>query len=647
MRRSALLAALLCLAPVDDPARAQAPAAEQPLEDLVSVDFRDVPLSQVVNALIYRRNVNILSPPEMNQRVTVKLEAVPWKSALQTILANFGYGLEEIDGIIRIDQQANLNKTLLTRNYELKHLEAEGVQRYLAPVLTRPDAARLVESGPGDALKRVLVVTDVPGAHTRMEQALREFDRPTIEGAREVVGPDKDGAMAVRFEGTRLADAVAAIAARLRLSVAWETKPTGTVDLQVRNLDLERILDLLILPRKMLYEFDDRLIRIGPADTFRPRTVTRTFTLKYANAIELQRLIKSRMTPLGRVEFLISTYGTQAPVTGPVVGATLPGQAIQVPTLQVQNPQQVQQVNQTAVGGNQVQPGQITGTAGAKEQPTISRSFVVTDTLQVMRDLEKIVKLADVPPSQVGIDVQLVEVQLTRNDQLGIQWNLAMSGNGAATGSPFPFNSVPLNQPPEGTPFTRTGNTFQFGTVSFQNFQYLLQALAQNNRLRTLSKPSVTTLDQQEATILVGERFPLVTTTQDQFGRQTFSQSGEVQIGIQLRVVPQIMDRRHISLNIHPQVSNRGDLIQNQFPVVQTREVNTQLMVKQGDTAVIAGLIQDRDNRTRQGIPGLMNLGVIGHLFGRRGYERIKSELMIFVTPRIIAYHPGPPGGAQ
>lgn len=647
-RALAVVLAALCLLAPTGPRRVWAQAvADQTLDQLVSVDFRNVALSQVINALVFRRNVNILAPPDLNQRVTVKLEGVPWKAALRTILRAFGYGFEEVDGILRVDLVGNLNRTPISRNYEVRFLDAEGVDRFLVPLLSQPAAGRMVEvqGESGQPARRIFIVTDLPQVHTRVEETLRDFDRPAVAGACAVTGPSQDGLMAVTFEGIRLGDAVAALAARLRLAVVWEVPATGTVDLKVANLDLERILDLILAPRRMLYEFDDRLIRIGAASRFQPRTVTRTFTLKYANAIELQRLLASRMTSRGRVEFLISTYGTQAPQTGSVIGAPAPQVQSAAPQPGAAGTGGVPTQATAAAGGGSA--GQLSGAAGSRAQPTLARAFVVTDTLQVMRELEEIVKLADVPPSQVGIDLQLVEIQLTRNDALGIRWNLALNGTGASTGVHFPFNRVPSNQPPGGGLFGATGNAFQFGTLSFANLSYILELLAQKNRLRTLSKPSVVTLDQQEATILVGERFPLVQTTQDQFGRQTFSQTGEVQIGIQLRVVPQIMDKWHINLNIHPQVSTRGDLIQNQFPVVQTREVNTQLMVRQGDTAVIAGLIQDRDLRTTQGIPGLMHVGVIGYLFGRKNYERTRSELMIFVTPRIIAYNPGPvPGKA-
>lgn len=108
-------------------------------------------------------------------------------------------------------------------------------------------------------------------------------------------------------------------------------------------------------------------------------------------------------------------------------------------------------------------------------------------------------------------------------------------------------------------------------------------------------------------------------------------------IGIRLRVAPRTMGKDHISLTIRPNVSLRGELLEGRFPVIETREVETQLMVGNGQTAVIGGLMQDRTEKTRTGIPGLMNIEALGHLFGRRISDRAKTELMIFVTPRLVA----------
>jgi hypothetical protein len=161
-------------------AAAAAPSGGPDVSEYVSLDFRDVPLSQVINALVYKQSVNILVPPDLTQRVTVKLDGVPWKSALEVILSHHGLGFEEIDGIIRIDVAERLNRKPITRSYEVRFLDSDTIGQLLGSQLTRPENARLIEvpGRAGTTLRRVYVVTDVPSVQKRIDDALREFDAP-------------------------------------------------------------------------------------------------------------------------------------------------------------------------------------------------------------------------------------------------------------------------------------------------------------------------------------------------------------------------------------------------------------------------------------------------------------------------------------
>jgi type II secretory pathway component GspD/PulD (secretin) len=614
-----VLGALAWLAPaVAQPAAGPSPAGpaealplgQQDVSEFVSLDFRDVPLSQVINALVYKQQVNILVPPDLTQRVTVKLDGVPWKSALETILANFGFGFEEIDGIIRIDVADRLNRTPITRDYEVRFLDGDAINRLLTGQLTRPENGRVIEQ-PGRAgttLRRIYRVVEVPSVQKRIDDTLREFDRPRTEAARDVTGPGPDGLMSVNFEATPLVEAIGAVASRLRLSVALETSLSGTVDLSLRSVTFDRVMDQLTLTRGLAYDYDDKVLRIGLRTGFTPRRETRYYKLRYANVLDLRGAIRARLSKDAVFEPYTTTHGAQGPLGGSLGGAA---------------------------GGGAAPGGGGTGGAGAGAA-NISREFFVMDTLAVLRDVEKIVTAADVVPRQVQIEVQILEISLNKRDQLGIRWNLEGVASGGGTATEFPFNKrTPIGN-------SAGGNNFTFGILSFQSFQLIVSALASQGRVRALSKPTITTFDRTLATILVGDRFPIFQqTTSAQTGLITRVFNRFEEIGIQLRVTPQILDPNQVVLNLAPNVSSRGTLI-NDVPIIQTRSVETQLMVAHGETAVIGGLMTDRRERGREGIPGLMDLKIIGHLFGRRTNTNDRAELLIFVTPRIVSYNPGP-----
>lgn len=593
-----LVACLALLIPLVFTKNLHAASGEQQtgtVDEIVSLDFRDVPLSQVVDTLVYQRNLNIVAPPGLEERVTVKLVKVPWKTALTTILRNYGYGFVETENILRVDKLENLNKDSVLKSYALKHLDRSGVTQYIRPQVSASGTTQVVET-PEDRgrIDRKLLVTDTPVNQGRVQKALDEYDQPKLVST-DVEGPAADGTLSVEFSQAPVDRAIAALASRMKLSVAWEGLPSGTVNLFVRHLSMDRLLDLILRPLGYSYEWDAELIRIGPKDSFLACKITRTFTLEYANAVDLVPVIRNRLSKEGKIDLVTNNYGTG---TGGGGGSGSKG----------------------SVGG---------GGGGGGTSATICTVFTITDTPAILRDVADLIKVIDVPPRQVLIEVQLVEMTLSDKDTLGIQWNLAVNGSGSSQQVAFPLNDAP---PTAGSP------SFTFGVVSFANLSYLLQLLSSRDRIHTLSSPTIATLDRQVANILVGEKFPIVSETINALtGQRTLSADRYEDIGIRLRVVPQIFGKEYINLTIRPTVSSRGQLVSNQYPVIQTREVETQLMVRRGHTAVIGGLMQDRKENIRTGIPAFMDLRVLGNLFGQKQKTRDKSELMIFVTPRVLS----------
>ncbi len=172
-------------------------------------------------------------------------------------------------------------------------------------------------------------------------------------------------------------------------------------------------------------------------------------------------------------------------------------------------------------------------------------------------------------------------------------------------------------------------------------FEVVLNALEESVATNILSAPSILTLDNQEATILVGEQFPIVSTSKSSDTASTIDVSLEEykDIGIQLNVVPQISgkDKDYINMIIHPAITTEGTLIEDKYPRIQTREAQTQVLIKSGETVVIGGLIKEVKNESAIGIPFLRKIPVLGKaLFERKTVQTVKVELMIFITGYIV-----------
>jgi general secretion pathway protein D len=161
-------------------------------------------------------------------------------------------------------------------------------------------------------------------------------------------------------------------------------------------------------------------------------------------------------------------------------------------------------------------------------------------------------------------------------------------------------------------------------------FEVVLHALEENVAANMLSAPSILTLENQEATILVGEQFPIISTTKSSDTSTTVDVSLDEykDIGIQLNVVPQVSgkEKEHINMIVHPAVTARGQLVER-YPIISTREAQTQVLIKSGETIVIGGLIKDIKINGTTGVPFLNKLPLLGVFFRRETTDTEKVEL--------------------
>lgn len=287
-----------------------------------------------------------------------------------------------------------------------------------------------------------------------------------------------------------------------------------------------------------------------------------------------------------------------------------------------------------------------------------TNSIIVTDSPEGLASIEGVIAELDKQPYQVIIEAKIVEVVLTDDLDLGIQWqyagqvsnnpNMAIGQTVATTGDTgFGVTQTgadivsPLGTAAGGTgvsfPAAATGGmTSQIAFGIWGDGRYLtgmINALAQKGLSKILSTPKVTTINNKEAKILVGQRIPYTTTTISNAGSTQATQF--LDVGIKLTVTPTINANQKITLKVHPEVSLfvRADAA---GPVLGTREADTTVMVSNGDTVVIGGLINEQDRKLGTQVPLLGDIPIIGHLFKRDYNSKERTELLVFLTPQII-----------
>lgn len=283
-------------------------------------------------------------------------------------------------------------------------------------------------------------------------------------------------------------------------------------------------------------------------------------------------------------------------------------------------------------------------------------ALVVKADPQLMREIEAAIQQLDIRRQQVLIEAAIIEVSGNDADQLGIQWALGDLSSGVGLMS---FSNVGASLASIAAGYASAGasgaaaaiagdaskgNGATFGMGNFENsrkaYGALIQALKTNTKSNFLSTPSIVTMDNEEAYIVVGQNVPFVT------GSVSTGTSGTVNpyttverkdVGVTLKVVPHIGENGTVRLEVEQEVSdvqnNKGqatDLVTNK------RAIKTAVLAEHGQTVVLGGLIADNTALSRQGVPGLSDIPYLGRLFQANSRSNEKRNLLVFIHPTIV-----------
>ncbi|MFN4317814.1 type II secretion system secretin GspD [Acinetobacter parvus] len=283
-------------------------------------------------------------------------------------------------------------------------------------------------------------------------------------------------------------------------------------------------------------------------------------------------------------------------------------------------------------------------------------ALVVKADPQLMREIEAAIQQLDIRRQQVLIEAAIIEVSGNDADQLGIQWALGDLSSGVGLMS---FSNVGASLASIAAGYASAGasgaaaaiagdaskgNGATFGVGNFENsrkaYGALIQALKTNTKSNFLSTPSIVTMDNEEAYIVVGQNVPFVTGSVSTGTSGTVNPYTTVQrkdVGVTLKVVPHIGENGTIRLEVEQEVSdvqnNKGqatDLVTNK------RAIKTAVLAEHGQTVVLGGLIADNTALSRQGVPGLSDIPYLGRLFQANSRSNEKRNLLVFIHPTIV-----------
>ncbi len=484
------------------------------------------------------------------------------------------------------------------------------------------------------------VVTAVPAAvfaQTPAEQS--PADTQLIEPEEEMEGSDF---VTINVKDANIAEVLKAYSLQTGQSiVVGPDVVSESVNVRLMNIPWEEALDVILKPYGFGYRVVgdtiviSKLENIVTVEGIEP-LVSRVFRLGYRDAYDLQDIVKAQLSARGRVTILETK--------------SLPGWEF----------------------GGEGQGGAATeaGVRERKQREEIqkSKTFVVTDVPSAITKIDKIITEIDQRPEQVLIEAKFLEISSGTGSDIGLNYMTSVENiddsisSGSLESSAIDSDTLkvlnmatgyinPLDTGAAGSYSMDSGINLSHAILGDWGADMLFSFIASDDDSNILSAPRVLTLNNQEAAILVGEKFPIIQ-SQNNSGSGSSITSTSLDyyenIGIQLNVIPQVCADDYVNMIVHPAVSqiqgyesgtvtaDSGAQSGTRYPILDIREAETQIMIKSDQTAIIGGLQKEQDSTEIQKVPLLGSIPFLGRLFRRETLSNEKIDLLIFIKATVI-----------
>ena len=457
---------------------------------------------------------------------------------------------------------------------------------------------------------------ETPAAVTPTETGIvSEAPAAPVEAPTIVESVSSPGNVTIDFKDADIQNVLRILSFKSGVNIVAGKDVTGTVTLRLVDVPWEKALDIVLKTNGYAYDRDDNIIRVATLESLKKEELsTEVYVLNYSDAKEVEPSLKDILSERGKVR-----------------------------------------------------------------SDSRSNSLIVTDMPTTLFRVSKVIHRLDKQTPQVVIQAKVIETILGDSEKLGIKWNIHAAANGSSRPNTFPFPALstvakPLrNFLPEGrgsvsTTSAATSSTtattttsdfpspdnahqptfpladkdeFVFGTLDFTQFQAILQMINSRTNAKILSEPHVTTLNNKQAKILVGEVIAIPTFERNATtGRMEITGYTDRDLGIRLAVTPQINEAGEIVVTIHPEVTSLVgyDELTTEIkaPRFSTREAETQVRIKNGQTIAIGGLIREDSVDTVTKVPILGDLPLISKFFSHTDKTVQKTDLLFFMTVNIV-----------
>jgi len=526
---------------------------------------------------------------------------------------------------------------------------------------------------PASLAQDVKIVPEEQQVAAPVEQAVEAKELP--QQPQSLIASDN---VTLDFKDADINNVLKIISLKAGMNIVSTPDVLGNVTIKLSDVPWERALDVILKTYGYAYEKQSNIILVTKSENIskiqsEEPLRTEVFNLKFLDAQDAQKVIVPLLSVRGKIAILY-TKGQKGWQFGTFkIGKEDMSSSGLVREGQPTSQSETISIEKTPAGG--VIANKVDLPSSVK-----SKTLVITDTGAALDRIRIFLAQIDHKPKQVLIETRIMEVNLNKLRDLGLDWGTGSSGASGYTTAPADIYTNSANSmsiagrnlaseftpnafsPAEGvTSFPGTypykaGMELIFKKLGGTSFQVILHALEEDANTNTLSAPRIMTLDNQEASMLVGYHTPILTSTvtggtTTEGPTQTQSLDYYQEIGIRLNVVPQVSAEGYINMIIHPSVTSSSANVTAtsvagtgtnkvespiSYPIIDVREAQTQVMMKDGETVVIGGLLKDVKKEETIGIPFVSKLPWIGKLFEREITSSSKIDLLIFITARIV-----------
>lgn len=598
----------------------QKQAQEQKRTGKVFLNFQNADISLVVKFMSELTGKNIVLDPNVKGTITISsAKPVSIKQAWDLFVMSLtlqGYGVVEDKNFVRIlpiaqavplaePKKPATSADVILYLYTAENTQAQQLQQAIQPFLS-PFAKVGVHSQ-----SNTLIVADIAKNIEKIKDILKELDSP-------------QRSLKVKLYPLQKAKAENVLQS-LQGVLSTLQQQTGAPSVATISKDANAI---VVVAREDIQAIVEEIIKTIDQST--QITEDRSFyvvPLKFISAEELHKSLQSLLTGVVPTVAQPTPQYQVQPVD--IKGLETPLQKPKQPTPQPQPIPSIQTKEGTRIGFDR-------GT----------NSVLIYATPQEFESLKALIEKLDVRRRQVLIAASVVEMSTSKALDIGVRWQAfgSKGGAGFGVGSLQDLYSSMLTGNFVLGFINNVGKTITIGGVNlfFPDLVLLFSLLEKGTGFNLISNPKVLTLDNQPAEIKVGQVIPYASGVKFDINGQPVITYDYKEVGLDLKITPTIAEN-NLRLTINLQVQEIVDFIRPQVgqlsyavPITSNRQVNSDVVVENGQTIIIGGLINNRTINTVEGVPGLKDIPLFGRLFRRDTKTEDKVSLFIFLTPYVI-----------